>query len=208
MARLAVNTSTGPVIWDLEASHLQEMDAIIHQLTASLGELASSEMTGNRSRSTVTASLRWRDDGRRGLYLRLSGSVQSSKAPTSAAGALWEGSMPDSWASGRLGWRALLFQSDLDLDLYIRGRTWGSMNGLRLHTPTGLLVLPEDASSQVSESAAVDIGAEGDVRGATFFFAYENIFSGTTVQIGNLLVPDYPFPRQRIRFGVYWPIAN
>ncbi|MGB1375930.1 MAG: hypothetical protein ACPG8N_09435 [Rhodothermales bacterium] len=116
--------------------------------------------------------------------------------------------MPKRWASARLGWKALLFQGDLDLDLFVRGRAWESMHGLRLHTPTGLLVLPKDASTPASESAVVDIGAEGDVRGATFFFAYENMFSGTTLLIGNLLVPDYPLPRQRIRFGVYWPIAN
>lgn len=121
---------------------------------------------------------------------------------------LWERSLPERWASGRLGWKALLFQKDLDLDLFIRGRVWESMNGLRLHTPTGLLVLPEDLSAPVDGNWLMDVGAEGDVRGATLFVAYENVFSGTNWQIGNLLVPDYPLPRQRVRFGVYWPIMN
>jgi len=162
-----------------------------------------------RTRSLLSLTLGWQADGRRGPYARIEGVISTSSGPNGGADALlWEQSLPRRWASGRIGWKALLFQKDLDLDVYVRGRVWESMNGLRLHTPTGLLVLPEDPSSPVDGNWLVDVGAEGDVRGATLFFAYENIFSGTQAQIGNLLVPDYPLPRQRIRFGVYWPIAN
>ena len=198
-------------IWhaDLRASHLRERDAIIHQLDANHPGLNSRILEGVRARSLLSLALGWRADGRRGPYARVEGVVSTSKGPnTGIDAALWEESLPQHWASGRLGWKALLFEQDLDLDVYVRGRIWESMNGLRLHTPTGLLVLPEDASAPVDGNWLVDVGAEGDVRGATLFFAYENIFSGTTAQIGNLLVPDYPLPRQRIRFGVYWPIAN
>jgi len=209
LARLALQTPTGPLTWGAEASYLQDRDAIVHQVGDDPTLLRSTILANTRSRTVVTLSLLWRNDRNRGIYAGLHGSMQSPNASTATTtSALWEKSMPKRWASARLGWKALLFQGDLDLDLFVRGRAWESMHGLRLHTPTGLLVLPKDASTLVSESAVVDIGAEGDVRGATFFFAYENMFSGTTLLIGNLLVPDYPLPRQRIRFGVYWPIAN
>jgi hypothetical protein len=209
LARLELQVPVGPLTWGVEASYLQEHDAIVHQLASDVTLLSSSVLAGTRSLSVVTISLLWREDHARGVYANLHGSMHSSKAPASTAvGRLWQTSMPDQWATARLGMRALLFEGDLDLDLYVRGRVWQTMNGLRLHTPTGLLVLPSDESSLVPESAAVDIGATGMVRGATFFFSYENMFSGTTLLVGNLLVPDYPLPRQRIRFGVYWPIAN
>lgn len=209
LARMEVGVDLGVIAFVLDVAHLRENDAIIHQLDLTHPGLESRVMSGTRSRSTGTVSVHWRDDGRKGLYSRVSATLQSATGPDGGSDALlWERSMPEQWASGRLGVKALLFQRDLDLDLYVRGRVWSEMNGLRLHTPTGLLVLPVDESEPIASSWLVDIGAEGGVRGATFFFAYENMFSGTTALLGNLIVPDYPLPRQRIRFGVYWPIAN
>ncbi len=209
LIRAGANLTQG--IWQIgvEASHLRETDAIIHQLATVHPGLDSRIMNGVRSRSLLSLSLGWRADGRRGPYARIEGVLGISEGPDNGgASMLWEQSLPQRWASGRFGWKALLFQKDLDLDLFIRGRMWDAMNGLRLHTPTGLLVLPEDFSAPMASNWMVDVGAEGDVRGATLFLAYENMFSGTTWQIGNLLVPDYPLPRQRVRFGVYWPISN
>jgi hypothetical protein len=57
-------------------------------------------------------------------------------------------------------------------------------------------------------SSTIDLVFEGGIRGATVSLAYENLLSGTNVLIGNLIVPDYPLPQQRIRFGVRWPIKN
>ncbi len=37
----------------------------------------------------------------------------------------WSASMPDFWASGFFGIRALLFSEDLDLNAYVRARYWG-----------------------------------------------------------------------------------
>lgn len=207
--RLQVGWAVGTVRLEANASHVQEPDAIAHFEGTDHPDMTSRIMNGTRSRSAVAVSLRWRDDGRRGLYGRVHATVTEASADDAGTdGVIWAQSVPGQWATAQLGLKALLFQKDLDLDLYVRGRVWDDMNGLRLHTPSGLLVLPTDTSSPVGQNGAMDIGAEGDVRGATFFFAYENLFSGTTVQIGNLLVPDYPLPRQRIRFGVYWPIAN
>ena len=209
MLRAGVAVPGGPFRFSLEGTIWQEQDALEHRLTDTHPALESSEMAGTRSRTQVTATLDWRNDGRRGLYGRVSGTVQSASSDATDAWAVaWQNAMPGEWASARLGWRALLFQKDLDLDLYARARYWGAMHGLRLHTPTGLLVLPEAGAAAASEGWLVDIVAEGGVRGATLFVSYENMFSGTTAQIGNLIIPDYPLPRQRLRFGVYWPIQN
>ena len=209
LARAGAEINTGLWTISLDGSFRREQDAVVHQLGSSHPDLDSAVMSGARSRATASVSLGWRDDGRHGMYARTGATRTFSASPDETPlSSLWESSMPRQWASARLGWRALLFERDLDLDLFIRARIWDDANGLRLHTPTGLLVLPEDASTPVEGNWLVDVVAEGDVRGATLFFAYENVFSGTSWQAGNLIVPDYPLPRQRIRFGVYWPIAN
>ena len=46
------------------------------------------------------------------------------------------------------------------------------------------------------------------VRSATLYVTYENLLSGTAVMPGTMLVPIYPLPEQRLRFGVFWPIFD
>ena len=199
----------GPWRLSVDGSILRERDAVSYFLNGSNTILAPAVMNGWRSRSLLTVTADWRKAGRKGLYGQVSGTLQTTSTDgNGAVESAWRKGMPGEWASARIGVRALLFQKDLDLDLYLRGRYWGQMGGLRLHTPTGLLVLPESGESPVDADWLVDVVAEGGVRGATLFLAYENMFSGTTWQVGNLIVPDYPLPRQRMRFGVYWPIRN
>jgi hypothetical protein len=117
-------------------------------------------------------------------------------------------SAPDFWVNGRLGVHVLLFKHDLDLDLSARSFYWASMNGRRLDVRTGIVMLPMNDATSVPSSWTFDFVAEAGVRGATIFLAYENLFSGTNVVVGNLMIPDYPLPAQRFRFGVFWPISN
>ena len=84
-----------------------------------------------------------------------------------------------------------------------------------LHTPTGLLVLTRDQDmglyppgGRLPASVVVDFVAEGAVRTAVLFVAYENVASGTPLLSGNQTIPIYPLPAARLRFGVYWPISN
>ena len=118
------------------------------------------------------------------------------------------GTLPAAFARGRLGARMLLFRGDLDLDLYLQGRAWTTMRSRDLQPQTGLLVVPLASARTFGPSGLLDVVAEAGVRGATLFFAYENALSGTALMPGTLLVPDYPYPAQRFRFGVYWPIRN
>jgi hypothetical protein len=134
--------------------------------------------------------------------------VRRTTGVASGVGDALRTSSPEFWMNGRLGVHALLFQHDLDLDLSARTLYWASMNGRRLDVRTGLVMLPMNDATSVPSSWTFDIVAEAGVRGATIFLAYENLFSGTNVVIGNLLIPDYPLPAQRFRFGVFWPISN
>ena len=117
-------------------------------------------------------------------------------------------SLPELFAQGRFGMRYRIFRGDLDFDLYARGRYWPSFLSRTLHPETGLLVLRDETDRSVDASATFDVMLEAGVRTAKFFIGFENLLSGTTVIIGNLLVPDYPLPERRFRFGVYWPIWN
>ena len=104
--------------------------------------------------------------------------------------------------------RYRIFKGDLDFDLYARGRFWSSFLGRTLHPETGLLVLRDASARLIDSSATLDVVLEAKVRTAKFFIGFENLLSGTTLIIGNMLVPDYPLPQQRFRFGVHWPIWN
>jgi hypothetical protein len=149
-----------------------------------------------------------RRDARRGFYLTLSPTLYRYAGPASTDGRRLAASLPEVYIRGRAGMRYLLFKGDLDMDLYVQGRAWSPFRSRTLHPPTGLLVLPLADSREVEASAAVDVVLEAGVRTATLFLAFDNFLSGTNVIVGNLLIPDYPLPQQRVRFGVYWPIFD
>ncbi|MEZ4699912.1 MAG: putative porin [Rhodothermales bacterium] len=151
----------------------------------------------------------FRRDAARGFYLtaqptvyRYAGDAASSDARRVQA------SLPELFVRGRSGLRYLLFKGDLDMDLYVQGRFWSPFGSRTLHPETGLLALPAVAGRDVLSSFTADIVLEAGVRTAKLYVAYDNVFSGTNVVIGNLLVPDYPLPTQRFRFGVFWPIFD
>ena len=160
--------------------------------------------------SGIAARVGLRDRTARGFYAHLQGMLATTAG---AAPQARKEALPRVSGQARMGIRYALFSDDLRLDLSVRARFWTAMGSRMLHTPTGLLVLPEDpavypASGQLPASAAVDVVAEGVVRTAVLFVAYENVTSGTPLMAGNQIVPIYPLPATRLRFGVYWPIPN
>src|SRR5690606_25791310 len=166
-------------------------------------------------RAGLAADLGWRRDARRGLYLALQPSLLRFLNPdASPEHRRLAGTLPAFFAHGRLGARFVLFTGDLDVDLYLQGRFWTRMRSRVLHAQTGLLAVPEEGARSFGPSGLLDVVFEAGVRGAKVFVAYENALSGPlfspNLQLmpGTLLVPDYPFPEQRFRFGVYWPISN
>lgn len=160
-------------------------------------------------RAGIAADVGWRRDAGRGFYLTFQPTwLRLLNADASPDHRRLAATLPTFFARARLGARYLLFQGDLDLDLSLRGRFWTTMRSRELHPQTGLLVVPLQTARRFSPSGLLDVVAEAGVREATFFFVYENILSGTALMPGTLLVPDYPFPEQRFRFGVYWPILD
>lgn len=184
-------------------------DATAWQFDTSIQRAQAVVIPGNVRRLGVAVEISFRADEEAGMYgmvrptlLKISTSDNSEIALAAQSAA------PEFWISGRIGIRALLFKSDLDLDLSVRAFYWDTMIGRRLDPQTGLLMLPVTAATEVASSATVDVVVEAGVRTATIFLAYENIFSGTNALVGNLLIPDYPLPAKRFRFGVFWPISN
>ena len=159
-------------------------------------------------RAGVAGDVGFRRDAARGLYLIAQPTLTHFRTPVSADGERAAAALPELFGQARLGARFPLFQGDLDLNVYLRGRYWGRMRSRTLHPQTGLLVLPEADARTVNASGTLDLYLEGGVRSATLFLAYENILSGTRLLVGNLIVPDYPLPERRLRFGVFWPILN
>lgn len=157
----------------------------------------------------VTADFGFRRNAQKGWYLTASSTLFNSGTNTSALNyASISQQLPESFLRGRIGMRYRIFKGDLDFDLYARGRLWSPFLGRTMHPETGLLVLREASARQIDSSATIDIVLEAKVRTAKLFLGFENLLSGTTVITGNLLVPNYPLPQQRFRFGVFWPIWN
>ena len=166
-------------------------------------------------RAGAGGDLGWRRNARRGFYLTAQPSFVHFLDPdASARHARAETALPEFFAQGRLGARYTLFRGDLDLDLSLRGRFWTELRSRTMHAPTGLLVLPgpdDDlypASGFLPASGTLDVVIEAGLRTATLFLAYDNVLSGTQLIAGNQVVPIYPLPERRLRFGVFWPIKN
>ncbi len=200
-----------------------ELSAFAHRITRPLdfyargpagGTAAAVVAPGAFRRAGLTLALGARREARRGLYTTAQATytrfLNASASPlhTRAARAL-----PNLSAEARLGARFALFTEDLIIDAYVRGRFWSDLRSRTLHAPTGLLVLPTLETGTTGPGVigpSGTIGAVAEIRlpTATFFLVYENALSGTRLQPGTLLVPTYPLPAQRFRFGVYWPISG
>ena len=166
-------------------------------------------------RTGAGGDLGWRRTARRGFYLTAQPTlVRFLDANASDEHRRMKDALPEFFAQGRLGARYAFFTNDLLLDLSVRGRFWTEMRSRTLHAPTGLLVLPDatddlyPASGFLPSSGTLDVVVEAAVRTARLFIAYENALSGTQVLLGNQIVPVYPLPARRLRFGVFWPILN
>ncbi len=157
----------------------------------------------------LSGELGLRKLARRGFYLTVSPTLYRLQNPNSSgAHSILSATLPGLYLQGRLGMRYVIFQGDLDLDLYAKARLWSAFDSRTLHAETGVLVLRPVGSRPVDASVAMDVVIEAGIRTATLFLAFENVLSNPALIPGNLFVPDYPLPAQRFRFGVYWPIQD
>lgn len=167
-------------------------------------------------RAGVTLAAAWRQDARAGLYASLQGTgLQFINASDAAESARVADTLPQLFGRGRLGARFVAFAGDLNADAYVEGRSWTALRSRQFHPPTGLLAVPpadapviEDVPRVFGPSGTMDVTLKAGIREATLFLTFENVLSGTQLQPGVLIVPVYPLPERRFRFGVYWPISG
>jgi hypothetical protein len=174
--------------------------------------------------ATVTGG--WRRDAARGLYATGTGTaLRTLNADASSLHTRLARTLPTLYGRGRIGVRFIFFQ-DLRTDLYVQARGWTQMSSRWFHPPTGRLVVPPATNVVPSlgpqfrpgPNGTVDVHAEIKLRGATLFFAMENVQSSfapagsserqATLTPGTYVVPVYPLPARQFRFGVHWPIFD
>ncbi len=204
-----IHVSAGPFDVGITAFTHRSEEAVDYFTTAQPDTVQVFSLGSPVRWSGVTAEFGFRRHRQRGIYLSLTPTFYQFDNPdASAEHLILSRSLPEMYIRGRLGLRYVLFRGDLDMDLYGRGRLWSPFLSRTLHPETGLLVLRRDDAREVEASAALDVVLEAGVRTAKIFVAFENLLSGTTLVPGNMLVPNYPLPARRFRFGVFWPIQD
>ncbi|WP_397546390.1 putative porin [Rhodothermus marinus] len=204
--RLGVQHEAEPFTWRLEG-FAARLEAVPDLYAVGAGDTVQVQVLSRPLvQGGLTFGLGWRRTVRRGLYAE--GHVTTFRTHNSGASTghrRQAGALPAWMVQVRLGARMLLFQ-ELDTDVYLLGRYWTSFRSRQLHAPTGLLALPEPDARRFGPSGTLDLYVEAGLRTAKLFLVWENLTSGTALQPGVLLVPVYPLPARRLRFGVYWPI--
>ncbi|PSQ97557.1 MAG: hypothetical protein BRD55_01425 [Bacteroidetes bacterium SW_9_63_38] len=174
----------------------------------------------------ATISGGWRRSAARGLYATGTGTVlRTLNADASTLHTRLADTLPTLHGRGRIGVRFVVFQ-DLTTDLYLQARGWTQMSSRWFHPPTGRLVVPPATNVvptlgpqfRPGPNGTLDVHAEIELRGATLFFAVENVQSSfapagsseqqATLTPGTYVVPVYPLPARQFRFGVHWPIFD
>ena len=209
-ASAGFDAELGPFDVGAEADVVQQTDP---RLLLAEGDTSVVFVTAPGVFRRVTGSLRvgWRDRASRGVYLRVRASAQTALNESDSDLHRREAdALPPLWGTARLGVRGRdLFDGALDLDLALRGRGWTAFRGRRFHAPTALFTLPELDARPVDASGTLDVIAEAGIGGgrATVFVTYENALA-SRAYAGAYVVPVYPLPGPRLRFGVFWLLPD
>jgi len=204
--RLGVQHEADPFTWRLEG-FATRLEAVPDLYAVGAGDTVLVQVLPRPLvQGGLTFGLGWRRTVRRGFYAEGHVTTFRTHNPGASTGHRRQaGALPEWLVQVRLGARLLLFQ-ELDTDVYLLGRYWTPFRSRQLHAPTGLLALPEPDARRLGPSGTLDLYVEAGLRTAKLFLVWENLTSGTALQPGALLVPVYPLPARRLRFGVYWPI--
>lgn len=199
--RARIQQSVGP--WDISPIAFLQSESSVQDYTEVTPDTLAIGV-GDGVSAGLGLHVQFRKHARRGFYAEAASWIMRSNYDIAQR----DTALPKWAARAKAGLKYRMFTGDLVLNVSVAGRWWGKMRSRTLHAPTGLLVLPFYDRPDVSPSGSLDLVAEGQVRTATLFVAYDNILSGTTITPGIELVPGYPLPAQQFRFGVYWPIIN
>ena len=156
----------------------------------------------------ATLTLGWRRDASTGLYAHgQATTVQMLNADASPEHSRVDDALPEAFGEGRIGARFELFDEDLDIDLYLRGRAWTAVRSRAFHGPTALFAVPVADGFRIQPDGTIDAIFESVIRDtATLTLGFDNVLSGTQVQPGAMVVPIFPLPEQQFRIGVHWPL--
>ncbi|MGI9173854.1 MAG: putative porin [Rhodothermales bacterium] len=190
----------------VQSGEADSLGALSYPVTDTVQALVSSVP---HERAGLTAQGGWRRNAQRGFYLTAQATLNRFLNPdVSPEHTRVANSLPELFGQARFGARYAPFRGDLDFDLYVLTRFWTATRSRTLHPQTGLLALPPIDARVFGPSNTLDVYFETRFRDASVFLAFENALSGTTLVPGNLIVPVYPLPRRRFRFGVFWPISG
>ncbi len=198
---------TGPFVIALGAFGYQARDPV--DVFVAGDEIVTATAPSPLRQAALYADIGWRRHAQRGFYAMVRPTfmhiVEQGASPLHKRLA---GTLPRWFGRARFGVRYTLFQGDLRFDLYAEGAAWSAFHSRSLHAPTGLLAVPEASSLLLGASNTGNIVAEIRVRTARLFFVYDHAPAGASLVSGTMLVPVYPLPAGRFRFGVHWPILG
>lgn len=201
------SVQTGPFVIALGAFGYQARDPV--DVFVAAREVVTATAPSPLRQAALYADIGWRRHAQRGFYAMLRPTfmhiVEQSDSPLHKRLA---GTLPRLFGRARFGVRYALFQGDLRFDLYAEGAAWSAFHSRSLHAPTGLLAVPEASSLLLGASNTGNIVAEIRVRTARLFFVYDHAPAGASLVEGTMIVPVYPLPAGRFRFGVHWPISG
>lgn len=214
-ARLGLSYARGPLHGQVTAFGHRIQDAVELERGGEPSEATARQAPGAIDVAGVSGRLRWRYAAERGLYaVAQATALEMLNATASTFHLQYAESLPDAYGRGRIGARFVLFQ-DLDIDLYAEAYGWSDFGSRWFHAPTGLLTLPQltepatpDTPIRLMPDGVMNVHAEIDLRGAKLLFSFENALGGTDISPGTYVVPTYPLPNQRFRFGIHWPLFD
>ncbi len=174
------------------------------------GGAAFVDLGSNVRRAGGSLSFGWRAETQRGFYANTTVTALSVLNPDNSDLHRREAdATPKLWANARLGVRAVgLFGDNLDLNLSAQGRAWSGFRSRSYIPEVALFALPAASSPDVPASGVLDLVVEARLqRRATLFLLYENVLANRTYD-GAFIVPVYPLPAHRLRFGLVWTLSG
>ena len=172
------------------------------------GGAAFQDLSSSLQRAGGSLTIAWRGDTQRGFYARATATAATVLNPDDTGLHRREADvLPNIYGNGRFGVRAIgLFGNNLDLDLAMRGRAWSAFRSRTFIPAAALFALPASTSPDVPASGVLDLVVEARLqRRATLFLLYENVLATRTYD-GAFIVPVYPLPAHRVRFGLFWAL--
>ncbi len=215
-AQSSEQTASGEAGFELHAGSFQVALRGFASLTSNprslvddgAGSAAFQDLSGSLRRAGGSLYIGWRANVERGFYANATVNGSTVLNPDDSDLHLREAdALPAVWANGRLGVRAdALFSNNLDIDLAAQGRAWSAFRSRSYIPQAALFALPAASSPEVPTSGMLDLVVEARLQQrATLFFLYENVLSTRTYD-GAFIVPIYPLPAHRVRFGLFWTL--